>query len=70
MHGCYDRTCNSFLERQHKRVAEARNSVPAKSAAEAVHQMLTTKRRSSKINYDALEKLFDEPGTEDAKKLR
>jgi hypothetical protein len=33
----------SLQERQHKRVAEARNSVPAKSAAEAVHQMLTTK---------------------------
>ncbi|KAL3573876.1 hypothetical protein D5086_024489 [Populus alba] len=28
------------------------------------------KRCSSKINYDTLKKLFEEPGTEDAKKLR
>jgi len=35
---------NIYLqEMQQKRAAEARNSVPAKSAAEAVHRMLTKK---------------------------
>ncbi|KAB5520361.1 hypothetical protein DKX38_024680 [Salix brachista] len=57
-------------EMQQKRAAEAKNSVPAKSAAEAVHRMLTKKRISSKINYDVLEKLFEEPEAKDAKKLR
>ncbi|KAJ6424888.1 hypothetical protein OIU84_025626 [Salix udensis] len=51
----------SKKEMQQKRAAEAKNSVPAKSAAEAVHRMLTKKRISSKINYDVLEKLFEEP---------
>uniref|UniRef100_A0A6N2MN43 Uncharacterized protein n=1 Tax=Salix viminalis TaxID=40686 RepID=A0A6N2MN43_SALVM len=60
----------SKKEMQQKRAAEAKNSVPAKSAAEAVHRMLTKKRISSKINYDVLEKLFEEPEAKDAKKLR
>ncbi|XAR72589.1 hypothetical protein NMG60_11019284 [Bertholletia excelsa] len=50
----------SRKERQQKRAAEARNSGPAQTAAEATRQMLTKKRLSSKINYDVLEKLFDE----------
>ncbi|KAI9402289.1 hypothetical protein POPTR_001G246100v4 [Populus trichocarpa] len=60
----------SKKEMQQKRAAEARNSVPAKSAAEAVHRMLTKKRISSKINYDVLEKLFEEPEAKDAKRPR
>ncbi|XP_015578821.2 transcription factor IIIB 60 kDa subunit isoform X1 [Ricinus communis] len=60
----------SKKEKQQKRAAEAKNSVPAQSASEAARQMLTKKRLSSKINYDVLEKLFDEPGSKDPKKLR
>lgn len=60
----------SKKERQQKRAAEARNSAPPQSASEAARQMLTKKRISSKINYDALEKLFDEPGSKDPKKPR
>ncbi|XP_011035243.1 PREDICTED: transcription factor IIIB 60 kDa subunit-like isoform X2 [Populus euphratica] len=60
----------SKKEMQQKRAAEARNSVPAKSAAEAVHRMLTKKRISSKINYDVLEKLFEEPEAKDVKRPR
>ncbi|XP_052207135.1 transcription factor IIIB 60 kDa subunit-like isoform X2 [Diospyros lotus] len=51
----------SRKERQQKRAAEARNLGPAQTAAEATLQMLTKKRLSSKINYDVLEKLFDDP---------
>ncbi|XVF30705.1 hypothetical protein REPUB_Repub16aG0081400 [Reevesia pubescens] len=51
----------SRKERQQKRAAEAKNASPAQTAAEATRRMLTKKRLSSKINYDALEKLFDEP---------
>ncbi|CAK7331702.1 unnamed protein product [Dovyalis caffra] len=58
----------SKKEMQQKRAAEARNSAPAKSAAEAVHRMLTKKRLSSKINYDVLEKLFEDSEAKDAKK--
>ncbi|XP_057497784.1 uncharacterized protein LOC130782475 isoform X2 [Actinidia eriantha] len=50
----------SRKEMQQKRAAEARNSTPAQTAAEAARQMLTKKRLSSKINFDVLEKLFDE----------
>ncbi|XAR72590.1 hypothetical protein NMG60_11019287 [Bertholletia excelsa] len=46
--------------RQQKGSAEARNSSPAQTDAEATRQILTKKRLSSKINYDALEKLFAE----------
>ncbi|XVE62482.1 hypothetical protein DITRI_Ditri06bG0121400 [Diplodiscus trichospermus] len=48
-------------ERQQKRAAEAKKMGPAQTAAEAIRRTLATKRLSSKINYDALEKLFDEP---------
>ncbi|XP_056158273.1 uncharacterized protein LOC115674658 isoform X2 [Syzygium oleosum] len=51
----------SRKERQQKRAAEAKTSTPAQTAAEAARQMLIKKRLSSKINYDVLEKLFDEP---------
>ncbi|XP_059310715.1 uncharacterized protein LOC132062089 [Lycium ferocissimum] len=60
----------SRMEKQQKRAAELKNSGPAKSAAEAAKQMLTKKRLSSKINYDVLEKLFDESGPENPKKTR
>ncbi|KAL2464255.1 Cyclin/Brf1-like TBP-binding protein [Forsythia ovata] len=61
----------SKKERQQKRAEELKNSVPAQTAAEATRQMLTRKRLSSKINYDVLDKLFDESGiSEDPKKSR
>ncbi|KAL0558390.1 hypothetical protein IC582_002953 [Cucumis melo] len=50
----------SRKERQQKRAAEAKNATPAQTAAEATRQMLNKKRLSSKINYDVLDKLFDE----------
>ncbi|XP_027068620.1 transcription factor IIIB 60 kDa subunit isoform X2 [Coffea arabica] len=50
----------SRKERQQKRAAELRNLGPAQTAAEATRQMLTRKRLSSKINYDVLDKLFEE----------
>ncbi|XP_060219036.1 uncharacterized protein LOC132645833 isoform X2 [Lycium barbarum] len=60
----------SRMEKQQKRAAELKNSGPAKSAAEAAKHMLTKKRLSSKINYDVLEKLFNESGPENPKKTR
>uniref|UniRef100_A0A5B7B987 Putative transcription factor IIIB subunit n=1 Tax=Davidia involucrata TaxID=16924 RepID=A0A5B7B987_DAVIN len=61
----------SRKEKQQKRAAEARNSVPAQTAAEATREMLTKKRLSSKINYDVLEKLFDDSvAPENPKKSR
>ncbi|KAJ8565771.1 hypothetical protein K7X08_008347 [Anisodus acutangulus] len=60
----------SRKERQQKRAAELKNSGPAQSAAEATKQMLTKKRLSSKINYDVVDKLFDESGPENTKKTR
>ncbi|OVA11069.1 Transcription factor TFIIB [Macleaya cordata] len=50
----------SRKERQQKRAAEAKNAAPAQTAAEATRQMLTKKRLSSKINYEVLDKLFDD----------
>nr|XP_016440704.1 PREDICTED: transcription factor IIIB 70 kDa subunit-like isoform X2 [Nicotiana tabacum] len=61
----------SRKEKQQKRAAELKNSGPAQTAAEATKQMLTRKRLSSKINYDVLEKLFDESAKlENPKKSR
>nr|TKR91736.1 transcription factor IIIB 90 kDa subunit-like isoform X1 [Populus alba] len=60
----------SKKEIQQKRASEARNLAPAKSAAEAVHRMLTKKRLGSKINYDVLEKLFEDSEAKDTKKPR
>ncbi|XP_061356758.1 uncharacterized protein LOC133301158 isoform X2 [Gastrolobium bilobum] len=51
----------SRMEMKQRRAREAKNSGPAQSAAEATLQMLRTKRLSSKVNYDRLAKLFDEP---------
>lgn len=50
--------------------AESRNAGPAPTAAEATRQMLTKKGLSSKINYDVLEKLFDESLPPSTKKPR
>ncbi|KAJ4721340.1 transcription factor IIIB 90 kDa subunit-like [Melia azedarach] len=61
----------SRKERQQKRAAEVKNSGPAQSALEATRRMLTKKRLSSKINYDVLEKLFDDSAaSENPKKKR
>ncbi|KAM7500042.1 hypothetical protein LguiA_024456 [Lonicera macranthoides] len=66
------RVAKSRKEKQQKRAAEAKNAPPAQSAAEATKQMLTRKRLSSKINYDVLDKLFEEtaPLEKDPKKSR
>ncbi|PHT95300.1 hypothetical protein T459_03182 [Capsicum annuum] len=60
----------SRKERQQKRAAELKISGPAQTAAEATKQMLAKKRLSSKINYDVLEKLFDDSEPENPKKAR
>ncbi|KAI3988121.1 hypothetical protein MKX01_011910, partial [Papaver californicum] len=57
-------------ERQQKRAADAKNMAPAQTAAEATRQMLTKKRLSSKINYDVLDKLFDDSTTAEAIKKK
>ncbi|KAE9619830.1 putative transcription factor TFIIB, brf1, TBP-binding domain-containing protein [Lupinus albus] len=44
-----------------RRAQEAKSSDPSQSAVEATRQCLSTKRLSSKINYDRLRNLFDEP---------
>ncbi|KAM3266059.1 transcription factor IIIB 70 kDa subunit-like [Capsicum annuum] len=60
----------SRKERQQKRAAELKISGAAQTAAEATKQMLAKKRLSSKINYDVLEKLFDDSEPENPKKAR
>ncbi|KAH9303572.1 hypothetical protein KI387_007976, partial [Taxus chinensis] len=47
-------------DKQHKRAEEAKNKVPPQSAVEATRQMLEKKKLSSKVNYDVLEKLFED----------
>ncbi|KAH7852523.1 hypothetical protein Vadar_025926 [Vaccinium darrowii] len=54
--------------RQKKRALEIGN--PAQTAAEATRQVLEKKGLSSKINYDVLDKLFDEQPIPDAKRTR
>ncbi|XLR48940.1 hypothetical protein HN51_033188 [Arachis hypogaea] len=66
-----DAVAKSRKEMRQKRAQEAKNSGPAQSAIEATRQMLRTKRLSSKVNYDRLEKLFGDPvSTENPKKVR
>lgn len=60
----------SKKEKQQKRAAELKNTGPAQTAAEATKQMLAKKRLSNKINYDVLEKLFDDSAPENPKKAR
>ncbi|MCO5607098.1 hypothetical protein L7F22_061290 [Adiantum nelumboides] len=56
-------------DRKRKR-DEAKSKGPAESATEATRQMLQSKKLSSKVNYNALEKLFDGEATaEESKKL-
>ncbi|KAF7143749.1 hypothetical protein RHSIM_Rhsim05G0035300 [Rhododendron simsii] len=55
-------------ERRKKRASE--NGNPAQTAAEATRQMLTRKGLSSKINYDVLDKLFDDQPVHDTKRTR
>ncbi|PHT30750.1 hypothetical protein CQW23_29670 [Capsicum baccatum] len=50
-------------EKRQKRAAELKNSGPAKTPFEATKQMLTRKRLCAKIDYDQLEKLFDNSET-------
>ncbi|XP_070044345.1 transcription factor IIIB 60 kDa subunit-like isoform X2 [Nicotiana tabacum] len=57
----------SRKEKRQKRAAELKNSGPAQTPAEATKQMLTRKRLNSKINFDVLEKLFDESAIRDSK---
>ncbi|MED6145977.1 hypothetical protein PIB30_030196 [Stylosanthes scabra] len=68
-----DAVAKSRKEMKEKRAQEAKNSGPAQSAVEATRQMLRTKRLSSKVNYDRLEKLFGDPVStekENSKKVR
>lgn len=60
----------SRKERREKNAAEARNSGPPQTAAEATHQMLSKKRHSSRINYDVLKNLFDENEADNHKRSR
>ncbi|XP_057445716.1 transcription factor IIIB 60 kDa subunit [Lotus japonicus] len=61
----------SRKEMKQKRAEEAKNLGPPQSAAEAAKQMLRTKRLSSKVNYDRVQSLFDEPvAPENPKKVR
>ncbi|PKI70044.1 hypothetical protein CRG98_009507 [Punica granatum] len=55
-------------EKKQIRAAEEKNATPAQAAAEATRQMLIKKRLSSKINYDVLDKLFDETGAPESTK--
>ncbi|XP_027353380.1 uncharacterized protein LOC113863837 [Abrus precatorius] len=55
----------SRTEMKPKRSRQVIKSGPAQSAAEETHQMLGTKRLSSKINYDRLFQLFSEPAEAD-----
>ncbi|CAI9087437.1 OLC1v1021505C1 [Oldenlandia corymbosa var. corymbosa] len=57
-------------QRKQKRALEEKNAGPPRTAAEATRQMLTKKGLSSKINYDELDKLFDEELPSNAKKSR
>ncbi|XP_050372269.1 transcription factor IIIB 70 kDa subunit [Argentina anserina] len=57
-------------ERQLARAAEAKNATPAQTAAEAVHQILTKKRLSSKINFDVLENMFEKTEAPDVSRKR
>ncbi|KAI3832278.1 hypothetical protein MKX03_009322 [Papaver bracteatum] len=52
-------------ERQQKRAADAKNAAPARTPAEATRQMLAKKRLSSRINYNVLDKLFNDDYTTD-----
>ncbi|KAL2335128.1 hypothetical protein Fmac_016341 [Flemingia macrophylla] len=52
----------SRKEMKQRRAQEAKSCGPAQSAVDATNQMLRTKRLSSKVNYECLLKLFDEPG--------
>ncbi|KAI5073301.1 hypothetical protein GOP47_0011314 [Adiantum capillus-veneris] len=54
-------------DRKRKR-DEAKSKGPAESATEATRQMLQSKKLSSKVNYSALEKLFDGEVTPEATK--
>ncbi|XP_043702889.1 transcription factor IIIB 90 kDa subunit-like [Telopea speciosissima] len=61
----------SRKEMKQKRAANAKNGTPAQTAAGATREMLTKKRLSSKINYEVLEKLFDDStAPENSKKKR
>mmetsp|Transcript_2661 Transcript_2661/g.6272 ORF Transcript_2661/g.6272 Transcript_2661/m.6272 type:complete len:605 (+) Transcript_2661:254-2068(+) len=50
----------SGRSRKKKTKAVAEDKYSADTASEATHKMLSTKRLSSKINYSALQELFDE----------
>ncbi|KAL8152374.1 hypothetical protein V2J09_010134, partial [Rumex salicifolius] len=52
----------SKKEKREKRAAESKTP---QTAAEATHQMLKRKRLSSRVNYDVLKEIFDEPVVQD-----
>ncbi|KAM3397740.1 hypothetical protein P3S68_001253 [Capsicum galapagoense] len=58
-------------EKRQKRAAELKNSGPSKTPFEATKQMLTRRYRlCAKIDYDQLEKLFDDSETLENPKKR
>ncbi|KAL8161906.1 hypothetical protein V2J09_013395 [Rumex salicifolius] len=54
------KVAKSKKEQRQKRAAEMRTP---QTAAEATHQILTRKKLSSRVNYDVLREIFDEPYT-------
>ncbi|XP_057506815.1 transcription factor IIIB 60 kDa subunit-like isoform X2 [Actinidia eriantha] len=60
----------SRKERRQKQALEGKNANCNQTASEETRQMLTKKRLSSKINYDALDKLFNEEPAPDSKRAR
>lgn len=56
--------------RRQKRALESKNAGPPQTAAEATRQMLTKKGLTPRINYDVLDKLFDENPLVSSKKSR
>mgnify|MGYP006131690415 CR=1 FL=1 len=62
-----DRTEDGNTNNKKKR-KQYTHTVPAESAAEAAHAMLSSKKISSKINYDALNDLFKQDSLDAAKR--
>ncbi|KAK2416198.1 Cyclin/Brf1 TBP-binding protein [Trifolium repens] len=68
----YESTTAAVAKSRKRRAQQAKNSGPAKSAAEAACQMVKKKRLSSKVNFECLAKLFEnEPAdVREPKKVR
>ncbi|KAL5711630.1 hypothetical protein ACHQM5_013896 [Ranunculus cassubicifolius] len=58
----------SRKDKRQKKADEVKKMAPAKTAAEAVSQMFMKKKLNSKINYDVLNKLFDDDDEKNSSK--